>query len=149
MKRNDVIYKNGVRELADIDQLPYEDFDVFEEKRFFRPMQGKIFRMIPVTIDRGCPYNCSFCAAPLQRKFYSDAGQSGYFRIKTTSRVVEELQYHVGRYKADYIYFNSETFLPGKKRILRSSRGYASKIGLPLLVPDENRDYNRKENKTP
>ncbi|MFZ3122437.1 MAG: radical SAM protein [Thermodesulfovibrionales bacterium] len=133
VKRNDVIYKNGVRELADIDQLPYEDFDVFEEKRFFRPMQGKIFRMIPVTIDRGCPYNCSFCAAPLQRKFYSDAGQSGYFRIKTTSRVVEELQYHVGRYKADYIYFNSETFFARKEEDIEEfAREYASKIGLPF-----------------
>jgi radical SAM superfamily enzyme YgiQ (UPF0313 family) len=133
VKHNDVIYKNGVRELADINKLPYEDFDVFEEKRFFRPMQGKIFKMIPVTIDRGCPYNCSFCAAPLQRKLYSDAGQSGYFRIKTTARVIEELQYHVGRYKADYIYFNSETFFARKEEdIEKFAREYASEIGLPF-----------------
>jgi radical SAM superfamily enzyme YgiQ (UPF0313 family) len=133
VKHNDVIHKNGVRELVDINELPYEDFDVFEEKRFFRPMQGKIFRMIPVTIDRGCPYNCSFCAAPLQRKFYSDAGQGGYFRIKTTARVIEELQYHIGRYKADYIYFNSETFFARKEEDIEEfAREYASKIGLPF-----------------
>ncbi len=54
VKRDGKIYKNGLRELVDINNIPYEDFGVFEEKRLFRPMQGKIFRMIPISIDRGC-----------------------------------------------------------------------------------------------
>lgn len=133
VKRNGIVYKNGVRELVDVNELPYEDFDIFEEKRFFRSMQGKIFRMIPVTIDRGCPYSCSFCAAPLQRKFYFDSGHGGYFRVKATSRVIEELQYHGDRYKADYIYFNSETFFARKEEDIKEfAREYASKIGLPF-----------------
>lgn len=47
VKVNGKIYKNGTRKLVDINSIPYEDFGIFEQKRFFRPMQGKIYRMIP------------------------------------------------------------------------------------------------------
>ncbi len=133
VKSNGKIYKNSIRSLVDIDVLPYEDFDIFEEKRFFRPMQGKIYRMIPVTIDRGCPYGCSFCAAPLQRKLYMDSGRGGYFRVKTTVRVMEELKYHINRYNANYIYFNSETFFAREEKDIEEfAKKYASEIGLPF-----------------
>lgn len=133
VKKDGHIHKNRMRPLMDVDKIPYEDFDVFEEKRFFRPMQGRIYRMIPVTIDRGCPFSCSFCAAPLQRKFYADAGGGGYFRIKSTQRVIAELQYHTERYKADYIYFNSETFFARKEEDIEEfAKEYSAKIGLPF-----------------
>lgn len=133
VKQNGNVYKNIMRAPIDIEKIPYEDFDIFEEKRFFRPMQGKIYRMIPVTIDRGCPFSCAFCAAPLQKKIYIDAGYSGYFRVKSTARVIEELQYHIERYKADYIYFNSETFFARKEEDIEEfGREYAAKIALPF-----------------
>ncbi len=133
VKSNGRIYRNKPAALLDIDQTLYEDFSIFEEKRFFRPMQGKIYKMIPVSIDRGCPYNCSFCAAPLKRKLYLDAGRGQYFRSKTVKRVLEELEFQVKRYKADYIYFNSETFFSRKgKEIAEFGDGYTRRIGLPF-----------------
>ncbi|MBI4680529.1 MAG: B12-binding domain-containing radical SAM protein, partial [Nitrospirae bacterium] len=127
------IYKNGLRNLLDINATPYEDFDIFEEKRFFRPMQGKIYRMMPVSLDRGCPFSCSFCAAPLQKKLYVDSGKGGYFRIKQTSRVMDELQYHIKKYRADYIYFNTETFFARKEEdIEKFAKEYSKKICLPF-----------------
>lgn len=133
IKKNGFVCKNPMRPLIDVDKIPYEDFDIFEEKRFFRPMQGKIYRMIPVTIDRGCPFSCSFCAAPLQRKFYANARGGGYFRTKSTQRVITELQYHIEKYKADYIYFNSETFFARKEDDIEAfAQEYSAKIGLPF-----------------
>lgn len=132
-KVNGKIHKNGMRQLIDINNIPYEDFDIFEEKRFFRPMQGKMYRMIPVSIDRGCPFSCSFCAAPLQKKIYKDSGQGGYFRIKMTARVMDELRYHIENYRADYIYFNSETFFARKEESVKEfAKEYSAKIGLPF-----------------
>jgi len=132
-KKNGRTYKNVIRELIDIEMLPYEDFSLFEEKRFFRPMQGKIFRMVPVTIDRGCVFNCSFCAAPVIRKLYSSAGQGNYFRIKSIPRIINELESHVKRYGVDYIYFNTETFFSRKEEDIEEfGREYASKVGLPF-----------------
>ncbi len=126
------IFKNPMREPVDLDSLPYEDFSVFEDNRLIRPMQGRLYRMIPVTVDRGCPFGCSFCAAPALKKLYKDAGSGLYFRVKTTRRVLDELGYQVEKHKADYIYFNSETFFARKEEELNEfARGY-KKIGLPF-----------------
>ena len=133
VKRNGRVYRNQPGELLDIDQTLYEDFSIFEEKRFFRPMQGKIYKMLPVSIDRGCPYSCSFCAAPLKRKLYFDAGIGQYFRSKTAKRVIDELEEEVKKYKADYIYFNSETFFSRKDdEVAEFAAGYVRRIGLPF-----------------
>jgi len=133
VKLNGEVYRNEVRALIDLNNIPYEDFTVFEEKRFFRPMQGKLHRMIPVSIDRGCPFNCSFCAAPLKRKLYRDSGYGQYYRVKEISNVISELEFQVEKYKADYIYFNSETFFARKEKdIERFAKEYSAKIGLPF-----------------
>jgi len=133
VKSNGKIYRNELRKPIDVNILPYEDFDVFEEKRLFRPMQGKIYRMIPVCTERGCPFSCSFCAAPAQRRLYMDSCKAGYFRVKTVSRIRDELKLQIKKYKADYIYFNSETFLSKSDDILEEfAKEYATKIGLPF-----------------
>lgn len=133
VKLDGKIYKNQIRELVDLDSIPYEDFSIFEEKRFFRPMQGKIYRMIPSSIDRGCPFACTFCAAPLKRKLYKDAGYGHYSRVKTVARVMDELKIHIQKYRADYIFFNSETFFArGEEDITVFAKEYSTKIGLPF-----------------
>ena len=91
IKKDGKIHKNMIRPPVDLDELPFDDFSVFEENRLFRPMQGKVYRMLPVTIDRGCPFNCTYCAAPSQRKLYKDTGANRYFRVKSIEKVVEEL----------------------------------------------------------
>jgi len=126
------IYKNNLREPLDINKLPYDDFSIFEEKRLFRPMQGKIYRMIPICIDRGCPFSCTFCAAPCQRELYLGAGHK-YFRVKTLQGVMDELRFQIDKYNANYIYFNSETFFAKREEYLdKFARAYTKEIGLPF-----------------
>jgi len=133
VKKDGKIHKNSLRKPVDIDNVPCEDFDIFEEERFFRPMQGKIFRMIPVSIDRGCPYGCTFCAAPALRWLYQDEGGNGYFRTKALPRIIAELKSQIQKYKADYIYFNSETFFARSEAGLEEfARDYAREVGLPF-----------------
>ena len=96
-------------------------------------MQGKVFRMVPVTIDRGCVFSCSFCAAPAIRGLYRSARAGNYFRTKSVSHVLAELIDHVEKNRADYIYFNSETFFSrSEEDIERFGKEYASKINLPF-----------------
>jgi len=127
------IYKNKVRKPVDINLLPYEDFSIFEEKRFYRPMQGKIFRMIPFSIDRGCPFECTFCAAPLKRKLYKDSGSGNYFRTKNIVGIIKELKFQIKEYNAEYIFFNSETFFArNEKDIEYFAKEYSKQISLPF-----------------
>jgi radical SAM superfamily enzyme YgiQ (UPF0313 family) len=127
------VVKNPMRPLVDLNAIPYNDFSLFEEKRFFRPMQGKIFRMIPIEIDRGCPYQCTFCSAPFLRALYKKETGQKYYRTKTTERIINELEHQIRTYRAEYIYFNSETFLAiNDEKFREFADQYTKRIHLPF-----------------
>lgn len=95
---------------VDPTELPLADYSLFEESRFYRPMQGKLWRMFPVETFRGCPYTCAYCNSPSQMQAYKAEGKT-YFRMKDHNKVREELRHLVDTYKADSIYFWADTFL--------------------------------------
>lgn len=110
-KSDGTIIRMGVRKLININSIPYEDFSIFPPERIFRPMQGKMVASLPINFDKGCPYQCTFCAAPQLSSIYrTDEGQR-YFRKKTNERIKSEIDFFLSHYPVKYFYFNSETFL--------------------------------------
>jgi len=132
VKKDGEIIKNPLRKLIDINQLPYIDYDIFEKKRLYRPMQGRIYTMIHVEMDRGCPYDCTYCEAPQLRKLFKEQGCGNYYRRKTASRIMEELRYLVSKYNPDYINFNAESFLARPVAELKELARQYREIGLPF-----------------
>lgn len=100
-----------MRTLTDINKLPFIDYDIFERERLYRPMHGKIHAMIHVELDRGCPYDCTYCEAPHLRMLFEKEGCGAYYRRKKIARVIQEMKHLVRKYNPDYVNFNSETFL--------------------------------------
>ncbi|MFQ5713577.1 MAG: B12-binding domain-containing radical SAM protein [Candidatus Scalinduaceae bacterium] len=133
VKINGIIKENPMRKLTDLDKIPFIDYDIFERKRLYRPMQGKIYTMIHVEIDRGCPYNCTYCEAPHLRNLFRDEGAGTYYRSKSIDRIIEEMCHLKEKYKPDYVNFNSETFLAKPISRLKEFAGeYKKHIGLPF-----------------
>ena len=59
---NKVLISNKLRPLIDpLDQLPDVKMDIFDNKNFIRPFNGKIVRMADFELSRGCWYRCTFC----------------------------------------------------------------------------------------
>ncbi len=116
-KRQDgSIVKNPMRHPIPMDEVPFGDFSLFEKERFYRPMQGKIFRMLPIETDRGCPYTCRFCEAPALNNLYRQETNTRYFRRRSWKKVHEEISSYVKLYGMEYTYFNAETFLAMSER---------------------------------
>jgi len=111
VKNDGIITKNLMRPPIDMNDVPFGDFDSFEKERFYRPMQGKVVRMVPIETDRGCPYTCRFCEAPSLVAMYKENTGQHYFRRKRWEVVQGEIELYIKKYKAEYIYFNAETFL--------------------------------------
>jgi radical SAM superfamily enzyme YgiQ (UPF0313 family) len=111
VKKDGEVIKNPVRPPIDLEDVPFGDFDLFERERFFRPMQGKVMRMVPIETDRGCPYTCRFCEAPSLVAMYKEGTGQHYFRRKSWETVKKEIELYIKKYDAEYIYFNAETFL--------------------------------------
>lgn len=132
LKRDGQIIKNPLRKLTDINKLPFIDYDIFDKERLYRPMQGKIYTMVHVEIDRGCPYDCTYCGAPHLRKLFYEKGCGIYYRRKNIDRLMDEMKFLVGKYHPDYINFNSESFLAKPLSELKNFAKKYQEIGLPF-----------------
>lgn len=134
LKKDGKIVKNPLRPLADINKLPYIDYDIWGGKQgLARPMFGKVYTMIQVEMDRGCPYQCTYCGAPQLKKIFHEQGCGAYYRRKNVDRLMAEIKHLVEKYTPDYINFNSETFLAKPIEDVRElARRYKEEIGLPF-----------------
>lgn len=104
------VIKNPMPTPVDVNNLPLPDYTLFEESRYYRPMQGKLRRMLPVQTIRGCPYTCGYCNSPSQTQIYKGDNHR-FFRTQKIELVRREIDHAVKNYKADSIYFWADTFL--------------------------------------
>jgi len=132
VKKEGVVKKNCLRPLTDINKLPHIDYDIFGKKRLYRPMFGKIFAMLHIELDRGCPYECTYCEAPKLRKLFMENKCGIYYRRKSVNKIISEIKHLVSKYKPDYINFNSETFLAKPVVELKEFAECYKKIGIPF-----------------
>jgi anaerobic magnesium-protoporphyrin IX monomethyl ester cyclase len=109
-KENDII-KNKPSKLHDINQIPFPDFSEFDKRLFYKPMQGKMYRMVNIETSRGCPNNCSYCAAPALKFFFKNNECGRYYRNMDMKKVIEQIGLQIKRHSPEFIYFSSENFL--------------------------------------
>ncbi|PIQ99056.1 MAG: radical SAM protein [Nitrospinae bacterium CG11_big_fil_rev_8_21_14_0_20_45_15] len=128
------IIKNPLGPLMNMNDLPYADYSLFEKDRFFRPMQGQVLRMLPIELQRGCPYQCTFCEDPSLNVIYRETDQN-YHRIKSPQRVIDEIKYFIEKYEVNYVYFNAETFFAmPPKNFQQLAELYTKEIHLPFWI---------------
>ena len=134
--KNNEIDKNSISRPVNINEMPtITDIELFGEQRFYRPMGGKIRRLLPVETHRGCPFTCSFCNSPGQNRLYGDGDFSkglSFFRKKDMNLVKMEIENHIRKYDVEYIYFWADTFLAWTDKEFDDFIDMYSKIKLPF-----------------
>jgi len=110
--------KTGTRPpIADIDSIPYPDFDAFEFGKYLDHMHPTdqysydLFdkpRAYPIICSRSCPYLCTFCFHPLGNKY----------RQRSLESIMAELRKNVPQYKINIIGIYDELFSNDRKRLL-------------------------------
>ena len=81
-EKGKVIKKNSISKPVNINDNPVIDISLFEENRLYRPMAGKVYKMMPIETIRGCPFTCRFCNSPDQMKLYKGLGSNFYRKKK-------------------------------------------------------------------
>jgi len=133
-KSDGSIVKNPITNPVDINNLPMIDVQLFEDARFYRPMAGRIYRMLPIETMRGCPYTCRFCNSPSQMSFYKSKTKGGFFRKKSIDLIYKELKYFKDELNLEYSYFWADTFLAMNQRELEEFCEMYSEIKLPFWM---------------
>ena len=127
------IIKNPMRPIVDIDAMPMPDFTIYEDQRFYRPFMGRVVRMAQMDWDRGCPYQCSYCAAPAILAKNRQEKIGNYYRVKNEDKIFEEMKFLIKKYKLDFLYISSETLLVIKmEKFKRIAERYKKEINLPF-----------------
>lgn len=89
--------------IMDLDSLPFADKELFHR---VAPYFTKHYRIIST---RDCPYHCTYCSVPVQRKLYADHHKG--VRRRSPKNVIEELEERFERYQFDFINFGDDNFL--------------------------------------
>ncbi|MBT4701081.1 MAG: B12-binding domain-containing radical SAM protein [Rhodospirillaceae bacterium] len=126
------IIKNSISNPVNVNEVPRGDFKIFEDGQLYRPMYGKLYRMMPVETHRGCPYQCSFCNSPAQSKLYSRETSGSFFRKRAMDKVYEDLVYFRDVMKMEYIYFWADTFFAWSEKEFDEFCEMYADIGLPF-----------------
>jgi len=61
LKEDGRIYRNEIRKLVDINELPVLNWSLFSEQHCYAALNGRTYRMGSVEFSRGCPFSCNYC----------------------------------------------------------------------------------------
>jgi anaerobic magnesium-protoporphyrin IX monomethyl ester cyclase len=108
-----LIYKDGNnaiiktlprKEIADIDSIPFPDFDGFNYAEWVRTSGGGG----TVLSDRSCPFHCTFCFHPTGEKY----------RQRSLENIFQEIDYQIHHYGVNTIGLTSELFSTTRQRVV-------------------------------
>lgn len=143
--RHGIIYKNKMGSPWPIDDTPLPDLEIFHEWRIYRPMAGKVYKMLPVETHRGCPYLCAYCNSPTQSTLYQENVGESYFRKKSLEYIRREIEFYVNEWGVEYLYFWADTFLAWNKKQFDAFCDMYSDFKLPFWCqtrPETVTEYN-------
>ncbi|MZH03450.1 MAG: B12-binding domain-containing radical SAM protein [Nitrospinae bacterium] len=147
-KDGKLLKRNSIIRPVDVNKIPLLDLSLFGEERLYRPMMGKVYKMLPVETQRGCPYTCTFCNSPDQDTLYKEESGEKFHRKKSMQLVFKELKHFKENYGIEYVYFWADTFLAMTKREFDEFCEMYSDIKLPFWMqtrPETVNDYNMRK----
>lgn len=131
--KNGAYLENRLPAPVDANRNPLPDYSLFEESRFYRPMQGKLRRMLPIETIRGCPYTCAYCNSPATMQTHKAEGFK-FFRKQGVDRVRAEIKEAIEKYGADSFYFWADTFLAWRNHEFEEFCEMYSEFKLPFWI---------------
>lgn len=133
VKKNGNLFKNQIGQvLLDLDQLPYFDYDLYDERLLYRVYDGKVYRSGDHVITRGCYEKCSYCLYDTMHQANSDNLKVRRYQI---DRIISELVYLKRKYNLNFYRFQDATFLSVGKAYLREfSDRYLKEVNIPFVV---------------
>jgi radical SAM superfamily enzyme YgiQ (UPF0313 family) len=143
VKKDGKIIKNPIGPLINLNELPMQDWSIYEKERFYKPMGGKVWISGPIELNRGCPYQCAFCCNANLQKVYKEHGF--YARERKIENFIEELKIKQKEYGLQYLYLVAETFLQISDEKFNKFIEMYKDIKLPFWVQSRPETINLKK----
>lgn len=98
--------------ITNLDSLPFPAFHLvpFDKYNFRLEVPGQgLLPAVNVITSRGCPFNCNFCATPI------NWGRA--VRMRSPLNVIQELESHIQTHGIRSVFFYDDTFNTSLKRV--------------------------------
>jgi radical SAM superfamily enzyme YgiQ (UPF0313 family) len=133
VKKNGEIIKNPLRPLINMEELPFQDWSIFDERHYYKPYCGDFRRTAFVEMARGCHFNCNYCVNNTLRRMYKDLGS--FIRNRSIDRTFDEICYLKELYNLELLFFIDDNFLGmHKERFNKFCEDYKNKVDLPFYI---------------
>lgn len=100
------------KEIENIDEIPWPDYDGFELEKSFNETPGvsglNSTRTIFMLGSRSCPYQCSFCFHTVGKRY----------RQRSLDSFFEELEYNINKYNISFVCVADELFSYNNERVV-------------------------------
>ena len=120
LDNDELITTSGPTAVMDLSSLPFPARDLVPRELYsisdvsnftlHRSEKGKTQKHL--FSSRGCPNQCTFCTVHHHRKQ----------RCNSVERVVDEIEYLIDEYNADYVFFMDSLFVAKKRRVIEICR---------------------------
>lgn len=137
VKKNGSIFRNDVRLLMNLDELPMPDRGLYFKYSFLRNTSTK-----RITPSRGCPYNCSYCYNQKYRQLYKNKGT--YVRYRKVESIIDEIVFIKNNARLSYISFVADTFTTHKKWLKELMEEYDRHVHIPFFCQAQANEVNEE-----
>ncbi len=107
--KNGTVKNNPLRPFIDMNTLPIQNLDLWNEKHFMKPYTGRIYRSGYYEMSRGCMNKCTYCINHSLQNCMRTAGK--YHRRKSVQNLIAEIKKHKSKYNLERIQFTDDNFL--------------------------------------
>lgn len=127
-KKEDRLVKNRLLpKETDLDRLGFPDRSIFHFQKVIDSYGGAA----PFMLNRGCPYNCSFCSN--HALAYTYGSLRNLTRMRSVVSAIEEIKDVNTRYKFDVIHIWDDLFITNRKWLYEFLEKYKTTIKKPFM----------------
>ena len=126
-KNDGVIVKNDMRQLMDLDNLPFPDRELFYREF---PKSSPIRKYSSFMMSRGCPFMCSYCANSHKREL--SLGKGKWIRRMSVDDSIAHLKLMKKNYGTKYFFFFDDILTLDLAWFKDFVKKYKSEVNVPF-----------------
>ncbi|MBC8549231.1 MAG: B12-binding domain-containing radical SAM protein [Candidatus Brocadiales bacterium] len=133
-KQEGKVYSNQLGPLINLDELPIQDLDFWDDAHFIKPYDGKVYRTGSIEMSRGCPQKCTYCINETLRNTYYESGNK-LIRKKTVINTVREAKYLKEKHNLELFFFCDDNFLAlTRKKMEEFKKLWKKEVNTPFWI---------------
>jgi radical SAM superfamily enzyme YgiQ (UPF0313 family) len=132
------VVKNPVAPPTPLDELPFPDLSLIDDRHFFLPMAGHVYKMVHVGSQRGCPRRCTYCCNQLFLDAYKQHLREYLGRKMSIPRLIDNLVYFKEHFGMTFFQLIDDDFLNRPLKDIEIFHSlYKERIDLPFWIQAE------------